>query len=380
MSIKNIRLTRNPYLLFLPFLLLYIVFILILHSNNMWGDEMKHYIEAQNLLHGFYSPPAPYVEIRNGPGYPILIAPLVALHVPIIWMKLLNAVFLYLSIVFLFKAMMEFVSFRKALIIGLFWGCYYNSLDFVALLFSESFAVFLVSLLSFFLIKAFRAQDSKPSRKYIYSSGITFGFLVLTKIIFGYVLMFMIIGCALLWLLNRHAANYKRGILILMIAFISVTPYLCYTYYLTGRLFYWGTSAGNNLYWMASLSENEYGNWFPDPGPEGTSSLSNVFKKGPEQNGGTLNLQNRTNYIPGTEDSIKAYHQKNFEEINKYTGTERDDAYKKVVMRNIKANPRKIIENCISNIGRILFNYPYSYTAQKPGTLIRFPLNGTIAV
>lgn len=377
---KNIRLTRNPYLLFSPFLLFYIVVVLLLQSNIFWGDELSYLTQAKNILHGFYSPPAPNIQLRNGPGYPIILVPFVALHVPLVYIKLLNAFFLYLSIVFLFKALIQMVSFRKALIAGLFWGCYYNALDFIFMLYSEVFTVFLVSVLVYFLIKAFDAVDLKKSKKYIYGSGFILGYIVLTKVIFGYVLLFMLIGSALLWLINRHAANYKRGIIILFVAFATVIPYLSYTYYLTGRVFYWSTTGGNNLYWMSGLAEEEYGSWFPDPATVGYTGIPLVNGKEETQQGGQLNLKNRTIYTPGAADSIKLHHQKYFEEINKYTGVERDDAYKRVVMEKIKSHPGKFIKNCISNIGRILFNYPYSYTPQKPGTLFRLPLNGILVV
>ena len=379
-TIKNIRLTRNPYLLFLPFLLLYIIVVLLLQSAPLWGDEIRHFTEAQNLLHGFYSPPAPKVEIRNGPGYPLVLALLLAVHVPLICIKLFNAVMLYLSIVFLFKAMIQVVSFRKALIIGLFWGCYYNSLDFIAMLYSEVFTAFLVSLLVYFLISAFKPGNNKTAKKYIYLAGFTLGFIALTKIIFGYVMLCMLIGTALLWLINRHAANYKRGVAIVLIALATVIPYLSYTYYLTGRIFYWGTSGGNNLYWMTSLAENEYGSWFADPVAAKADSVTVKKEVQNAEPGNRFTIKNRNVDSYGSEDSVRVHHLKNFEEINSYYGVERDDAYKRIVMKNLKSNPGKFIKNCFSNVGRMLFNYPYSYTPQKPGTLVRLPLNGVIVV
>ena len=84
--------------------------------------------------------------------------------------------------------------------------------------------------------------------------------------------------------------------------------------------------------------------------------------------------------MPGYEDSLKANHQKDFAEILKFEGVERDNAFKRIALANIKANPRKYLTNILSNIGRILFNFPYSYAYHKPGTLIRFPLNGIIVV
>lgn len=374
----NIKITRNPYIIFLPFLLLYAVIVLILQDNTLWGDEIRHFNEVQNLLHGFYSHPAPNIELRNGPGYPLLILPFIAMHVPLVIIKLFNAVFLYLAVVFLFKSLIQFVSFRKALLIGLFMACYYNALDFISMLYSEVFTVFLISLLVYCLTRTFNTTDSIKPKKYVFISGILFGYIALTKIIFGYVLLCMLIGSLLVWLFNRHVTNYKKGVVIMLLAFVTVSPYLVYTYSLTGRVFYWGTSGGNNLYWMSSLAEDEYGSWFPDPetgkGPLISSGSGN-------EEGGQMNLKNRSVYIPGAEDSIRIRHQADFEEINKYNnGPDRDDAYKKIVMKNIKSYPVKYIKNCFANIGRILFNYPYSYTPQKPGTLIRIPLNGIIVL
>lgn len=377
---KNFKITGNPYLLFLPFLFFYIAYIFLIYNHSMWGDELRHYQEAQNLLHGAYSPPAPNVEIRNGPGYPMVIALFILLHVPLMLMKLFNAIFIYLSVVFLFKSLIRFVSFRNALIISIFWGCYYNSLDFIALLYSEAFSVFLVSALAYLLVKVFYSDEKNTRRGPVILAGLTFGLLILTKIIFGYVLLIMLLGCGVLWLLKRQESNYRKSVLVLLISFATVVPYLSYTYHLTGRLFYWGTSAGNNLYWMGTLAEAEYGNWFPDPQTEKIDSLSVNKKKEGDQKGTFLNLKNRNNSIPGIDDSIWSNHHKDFEEINKYSGVERDDAYKRVVMSNIKSHPVKFIQNCFSNVGRILFNFPYSYSIQKPGTLIRLPLNGIIAV
>ena len=80
------------------------------------------------------------------------------------------------------------------------------------------------------------------------------------------------------------------------------------------------------------------------------------------------------------EDSIRTNHQKNYEVINRYKGVEKDDAYKSITIDNIKSHPGKYLINWFSNVGRILFNFPYSYTYQKPTTLLRLPLTGILVV
>ena len=220
---------------------------------------------ANNLTHGFYSSPAPNVSLSDGPGYSLIILPFIALHLPLITIRLLNAVLLYLSVILLFKVLIKFASFKKALLFSLFWACYYNSLDFIALIYPETLSVFLISVLVFLLTKAFDSDTRIKTNKYVYLAGLIIGYLVLTKIIFGYVLICMLIGSGFLWIVNRKAINYRKGIIILLIAFTTIVPYLIYTYHLTGRIYYLGTSGGNNLYWMSTPNQGEYGSWFPSP-------------------------------------------------------------------------------------------------------------------
>jgi 4-amino-4-deoxy-L-arabinose transferase-like glycosyltransferase len=358
----NIKLPRNPYLLFSPFLLLYIIVILILQVNTLSGDEFRYVYFADNMLHGFYSPPPPYVDIPNGPGYPILLMPFRLLHLPLLSMKLMNALFHYLAVVFLFKSLIQIVSFRKALIFSLFLGCYYITFRVMSIIYTEMFAFFLVSLLAYLLIRAF---SSEKTRKYVVLSGLVMGYIALTKVIFGYVLLCMLPGCLLLWLSYR-SLNHKKGLVIILIAFATTLPWLIYTFKLTGRVFYWTSVGGNNLYWLTAPDHNEYGNWYSDirTGKDADSQVHEDLKL----------------FVPGGIDSMEAHHRADYLEINKYTGVERDDIYKKLTIRNIKAHPVKYLQNCVSNVGRMLFDYPYSFFPQKPGLLLRLPPNGIIAL
>ena len=61
-------------------------------------------------------------------------------------------------------------------------------------------------------------------------------------------------------------------------------------------------------------------------------------------------------------------------------GITQDELLKKMAIQNIKSYPLKFIQNCISNAGRMIFNYPASYVLQKPSTLKRLPVNGTLVV
>lgn len=373
--IKSIKTNKNPFLLFLPFLILYAILILIFATNESKGDEGRYLMYAQNLTNGFYSPPFPAIDLGNGPGYSLILTPFVALNLPHIFIKLLNAIFYYLSIVLLFKSLQQIVSFRLTIIFSLLWALYPSYYEYMTSILPESLTELLISLLLFTIIKAFKSEDTKKRYINIFLAGFTFGYIALTKPIFGYVLMLMIVGLLLLLITNRKNINYKKSLAILIIAFLTTTPYLAYTYHLSGKIFYWSSFGGNNLYWMSTPYEGEYGDWMGFPLPA-----------------------NEKHSISASEALIILRHKKDFDEIlknkevqkanivdgiteyNLTKGIAQDDLLKRIAINNIKAHPIKYVKNCFSNIGRILFNFPYSYKSQKSGTLLRLPMNGIIIV
>lgn len=375
--INHFKSNKNQFLLFLPFLFFYIAIILIYAKNENTGDEIRYLRYAQNLAHGFYSLPGPYLDLGNGPGYSLFITPFVVFKSPAIYIKLLNALFYYFSIIMLFKSLMQIVPFRFSVTFSIIWALYPNTFEKMPYIFPEIFASSLVPFLIYALLKAFRTKNTKgKTYKYILLSGLFFGYLALTKPIFGYVLMFFIVGTLLLTILNKRSTNYKRCIMVLLIAFATTTPWLIYTYQLTGKVLYWSSYGGNNLYWMSSPFENEFGDYYRYP-------FDDIDRK---------------YLIPGSEKQIKMNHERDFAQLleNKdaqklyikngiligspYTGVIQDSILKSIAVKNIKLHPIKFIQNCFSNAGRIIFNYPSSYTIQKPSTLLRLPVNGTLLV
>ncbi len=356
-GMKSFKLPQNPYLLFSPFLILFLAYVLIFHSNAVGGDGPRYLKLTENLLKGNYSPPAPDINLPNGPGYPIFLIPFMAFGLPLICVTILHAVLHYLSIVLLFKSLRYVVSFRLAFIVSLFWGCYYIAYQNMSAVTTETLSMFLITLFLLCTIKAFQPDSSKKIKRYVILAGLVLGYLALVKIIFGYVLLFMLIGCLLLWALKRTAVHYRRGTLIILIAFAVTVPYLIYTYSLTGRMLYWGTGS-DNLYWMSSPYEDEFGDWKGD------------------LNRGTIDLGNWN--IPGSEDTLKAHHGKDFEEANRYVGLEKDDVFNRIAINNIKSHPVKYVKNIFYNIGRMLFHYPYSYAIERRKSLLAMPINGIV--
>ena len=351
------KLLKNPFLLFSPFLFLYVVFVFIYPTTAQFGDESRYIAYAKYLMSDFdLSARQLNIDfLGNGPGYPIFLIPLVALKLPLITYTIVNALLYYLSVVFVFKTLIQFTSFSRAAVLSVFWGCHFNLLEYMRWIYTETICAFLISLFAFLLTSSYL----KNSRNNLYLSGFVFGYLALVKPIFGYVLLCFLIGGFILGIRHLKKPNYRKFIAVVLVAVATTLPYLVYTYHQTGKVFYWSSFGGNNLYWMSSPAEKEHGDWFSDPDVPENPDGSN---------------------IKGYKKSVLLNHQKDFEEINQYEGLERDDAFKKIALNNIRSHPLKFIENCFANAGRILFNFPYSYTLQKPNTLFRLPFNGIITV
>ncbi len=354
---RKSKIIRNPYLLFSPFLIAFIVYVFISPTDGNGGDEVRYLLYAENLTHGFYSPPGWNGWLINGPGYPIVLVPFVALKLPFLSMTIINAFFYYFSIILLFKALNKTVSYGVAILFSFAWASYMIAYQNIPFIHTETFTYLLITLLIYSIVMAYDKSILGLKNRYVIMSGLFLGYIVLTKMIFGYVLLVMLLGSLILWILNRNNLNHRKSLFITILALITTTPYLLYTYNQTGKIFYWG-SGSDSLYWMTSPSNVEYGDW------TGALNRNNI---------GAANYN-----IVGADSLLAANHQDDFNKINKSIGIERDDVYKSLALRNIKAHPLKYAQNIIYNMGRLVFHYPFSQAIQKPRTLLILPINGIL--
>ncbi len=149
------KLLRNPFLIFLPFLGYYCYLI---HKNkwpSLYGDEVRYVQFAKNLLHGFYSPPPPHIDLWNGPGYPIILMPFIRYHVPDMYTTMMNGLFLYLAIVLLYKSISMVANHRIATVCCLLLAIYPNALAMLPILYTETFTGLLVSLFIYYATLAY---------------------------------------------------------------------------------------------------------------------------------------------------------------------------------------------------------------------------------
>lgn len=322
----------------------------------MEGDEARYIQFAQNLLNGFYSPAYPNIDLINGPGYPILLMPFVALKAPLISITLFHAVLHFLSVVYLFKAIQLITSsFKTSCIVAICWGCYFLAYQEMASILTESFTAFLVSLLSFQLIQL--VQSKQTHRFQIIQAGFVLGMLALTKVVFAYLIVAMLCTTFVLYVLNKRSILHKKLMLFSLLAFLTLSPYLIYTYQLTGKIFYLSTASGEVLYWMTSLDEHEYGDW-----------NNHTF---------TANC-NATSTFCNAE-LLKKNHGADYAQLHSMkSAIEVDSLFKVFAIQHVKSSPIKYVKNWFANIGRLLFGFPASYYFQHPTTLVRIYVNSIL--
>ena len=343
------KIKQNPWCFFSPFLVLYILLVCLLHKDAMEGDEGRYIMFAQNLLNGFYSPKEE-LNLWNGPGYPILLMPFVALKLPLISITLFNALLHYTSIVLLYKTIRIYTQHGIALFFSLIWGFYYTSYQEMPEILTETFTLFLITLIAFSLCKTF----DTGKKQYTITAGLSIGYLVLTKVIFSYVLiiaflLFLVVYIFKTVFKSKRFEKLNQLLLILLIAFLPVLPYLAYTQSLTNRFLYFSNSSGMTLYWMSTPFEYEYGDW-KDP------SLKIACQ----------------HCLPCQAELLEKNHRSDFDYIYQFKGLERDDAFKQIAFQNIKNHPTKYLRNCFANQSRLWFSFPMAYYAERDITLIRF--------
>lgn len=350
--INTPRITKNPWLVFLPFFLLYLLIVILLRKEILGGDAGRYLSNAEDLLKGSY----PY--LWNAPGYPLFLVPFVLSKMPYITITICNAIFRYLSNVYLYRTIAQYTSHRNALLFSLFWALHYSTYELLPNINTESFTIFLITLIAYYTSICFlKVEKTRFTRQHLLLSAFI-GLLVLTKAIFGYVLIMMLLLAMAYYFFDKNKSRGKNTILILVIAMIINVPYLIHTYQLSGRYFYWASSGGMSLYWMSTPYAWEYGDWQ-------STTLSQGFS--------------------GRDfERLKINHGADYDKVycpypNPYV-LEVDSIFKEIAVVNIKSNPQKYVINCIANTTRLFFGIPNSFQWENLKFLKYAPPNIIILV
>lgn len=330
-KVINWYLGLNIFCKLIPFLLFYSALSLLFGKEKLIQDEERYVLFAENLLKGFFSPPLPNIDLWNGPGYPALLASFMFFKVPVAGLRLINGVLLYLSLIFTYRTISMYSSEKTALSYTVILGLYFPIFQYPPLLYSESLAWFLISLIILSAVKTYRQKDIEW--KYVLLSALSLAYLAMTKIIFGYVIFAMLFASILMFIIPKFQPLAKKNTLVFAVSFVFCLPWLFYTYSITGKPFYWANSGNMSLYTMSTPFENEVGDWY------------------------TI-----------TDLQLNPNHKGFIDSVIKLTPLQRDDAFKAQAIKNIRNHPKKYFFNWIYNTNRLLF-FP---SASAPKTIFAY--------
>jgi hypothetical protein len=318
----------------LPLLLLYAIVFAASVRPTFTGDEDRYAEFATNLAHGYYSERGD-VNLWNGPGYPLVVAPFAWLHLPWAAAKLLNVFFLFGATVYFCLTLGLYLprptALRFAYVLGLAPPFFIE----VHLLLTESLATLLVCGFAYYFCKLSSSPERRLSR--LVAAAAFLAWLALTKVIVGYVILALLVMSVAYAVLFRSLAS-RRFAAVNGLALVLCFPYLLYTYSLTGRVFYWANSGGSAFYWLTSPYAGELGDWHGYP----KHIRSNV--------------------------PVNPDHEAFFATVRPMSSVQQDDQLKRRGVEQIRHHPSKAFLNWLANLGRLLFSYPYSFTPQKLST------------
>ncbi len=331
--LKNWFNIQQAYFKFSPFLALYILLVFLIepHRTILRGDESRYLDNAVSLLNGYYSPPFPNINLWSGPGYSIVLMPLMYLKLSIFYIKVLHALLQYFSLVFTYQSIRYYSSNQIATIFCLLLGFYYPSLEMIFSVYTETLAWFLISLLCLLTIKTIKIKGKGWGSMVL--TAFVIAYLAMTKIIFGYVIVGMLLITLIFTCFQSYRTKAFKFSLIFFFALLFCIPWLSYTYHLTHKTFYWGNSGNMSLYTMSSPYANELGDW----------KTMNTLRENPN-------------------------HHKFIDSLVKLYPIQQDEAFKQQAILNIKHHPAKYVQNWIANIGRLLFSYPNTGKSQSIST------------
>ena len=351
---KNHILTSKPAIYLWPILVIYLGIVAKFAANEPLGDGIRFWAYAGNILKGTYATPE-IGMLHMGPGYPMLLSIFRGLDIPIIIAISLNAILLFSACVYLYKIISQFLPPKAAIVITYvfaFWDPFL--LYWMQKLYSEPLVVFLIVYAIYHFLNYYKT----PHTKKLLKISAALAYIALTKVIFGYVLLVFLILSAIIFLLFKQKV-FQKNTMIVGLSLLFCLPYLGYTYKETGKLFYWGNSGGELLYWTASPHQTDLGEWHT-----GGPAMNDFFAQRYHLSGIDTSLVYEVNEL--IADRIYEDH-KTFKEKLKGLGAYSADAlYKQEALKNIKAHPANFLKNWVMNIGRITLGYPHALYAKPP--------------
>jgi 4-amino-4-deoxy-L-arabinose transferase-like glycosyltransferase len=339
------RASARPVLGLLPLLFVFVVVPLVAPANdNLYDDEAGYLRLAKNLVAGHYLTGrntifggGAYPNLWFGPGLPILIAPLAALHVPPQEIRLLGPAFLFAAVLLFYRLLRLAVSARASFLGALALGLYVPLYTVIAFVHSEPLALLLVVAASYAIALYVRGGR----RRHLAAAGACLAYLALTRVEFGWVLAILLAAYVSAWLVRRRV-SLARLVVVYALSLVLCVPWLAYTYSVTGSVFLWGNSGPLSLYWITSPYPRDRGDW------------------------------HRADWV--FTDPHLAPHRPFFRTLEGIGLNAQNARLEHAAFSNIRHKPLKFAENVAANVSRMLFNVPYSFKpAKRTGLVYSLP-------
>lgn len=326
------RLPRSATARLLPLLPLWLAIGAVRAGDgDPFGDEGPLLTYAANLTHGAYATTSGTDATRflwHGPGLPALLAPLVALDLPLAALRLTGPLLLFGAVLLFHRLLRDRLPEPWPLRGAWLLGCYLPFAGIVGTLHKEPLALLLLVASMLGTTRYLRGGR----RRDLLLAGLALAGLALTRLEFGWAIV-VLLALAALWRIARPSPVSARTLRICAVALLGCLPWLAYTWSLTGRPLYWGNAGGLSLYWMAP-HPRQIGAWH---------AMHSVFMQ-----------PSLAAYVPF------------FHRMDLLAPLQRDLDFQHAAVHAIAAHPAAYARNLLLNLGRGFALVPASATTAAP--------------
>lgn len=339
---------------FLPLLGALLLASALLHAGpTATTDEGPILAAAHRILQGRYAVTSSMdatLFLWHGPGLPALLAPLVALGVPLSGLRLLSPLLMFAATVMFYRLLSLRLSRRTALIgayaLGLYGPAYYvlGTVD------KDPLAL----LLAIAALDGIARYLKWGRARHAVIAGLSLAGLTMTRLEYGWVITALLAGGLVWWLAARvrrgarsdRARAARRWTAVYAIGMLGCLPWLAYTYALTGRPLYWGNSGGLSLYWMSAPGPSPLGEW----------------------------------HAPHTvvSDPALVFYRPFFHYLATLRPLQRDLELQHVAVVHALAHPAQYGLNLLANLGRMFVGLPFPFTLSVAVVVGMILINGAL--
>jgi 4-amino-4-deoxy-L-arabinose transferase-like glycosyltransferase len=289
-------------------------------------DEPALLAAAARLLDGQLVPGGDVLDPRaylwHGPGLVAVLAPLVALDLPLPALRFIEPVLLGCALLLLLRLLRVHLPRRPALLWTCAFALYVPLFSVVPQIHKEPLAIVLVVAWMLALTRAL-ARGRGP---WIVGAGAALGALVMVRLEYGWVVLALLAVALVASTTRWGGLTARRMAAVSAVAAVACVPWLAYTYHLTGQPLYWGTSSGLSLFWMSPTVPGETGQWHEPsdvPTDPALAALAPMFRR----------LE--------TVDPVRS-----------------DAILRRRALANIRARPALYARNLVANVGRLVVSAP----------------------